>query len=183
VTRRVTLALICGFAVACSEAGTRGPTPGFLLASVGSGYVLSRASGPVTASAAAAATDIPPASMTSYLDRSGFRSGAERIWTSARDGFVTDLAITIATRQGAAALPSVAKTSLGGPGVSTFTAPGVPGGIGFVLTGDVKGGTSFCVTVVFAVRSRAFVVTRCTPYPQDTTYLADLAVKQLRRAS
>ena len=78
-------------------------------------------------------------------------------------------------------LVAVAGSVLPGPATQGF-ALGVGDGRGFVQTSDVRGQTMFCVIAFFTSGARAFIVTRCTPYPQDTTTVTRLARDQLTRA-
>ena len=164
---------------ACSSPGQ--PTSGVLLPSAGSGYHLNRASGPLTKQSLAAATALPHDTMARYVDSVTFRRASERVWTSHDDGFVTDIVIELGDDRSATRLVDVASATLPGPATQAF-ALGVADGRGFVQTSAVHGQTMFCVIAFLAVSTRAFVVTRCTPYPQDTTTVIRLVRDQYARA-
>ena len=166
---------------ACSSSDPR-PTPSVLLPDVGPGYHLADASGPLSKEALAVATALPKAVMSSYLTNAGWRSAGERVWTSTNDGFVTDIVATFAKDDDATGLVALAQKTLPGPATTSFTPPGVAGARGFVQTSDVAGKTMFCIITFASSGTRAFVVTRCTPYPQDTTVASGLLVQQLTRA-
>jgi hypothetical protein len=166
---------------ACSSSDPR-PTPSVLLPDVGPGYHLADATGPLSKEALAVATAVPKEAMSSYLRTAGWRSAAERVWTSTADGFVTDVVATFSKEDGATGLLALAQKTLPGPATTSFTPPGVAGARGFVQTSDVAGKTMFCIITFASSGTRAFVVTRCTPYPQDTTVAAHLLVQQLARA-
>ena len=157
------------------------PTPAVLLSRVGGGYHLADASGPLSKDSLAAATAVPRAAMASYLGRARLRSAGERVWTSANDGFVTDIVATFATSDEARGLVTLAAKTLSGPASQPFSPPGVPGAQAFVQTSDVAGKTMFCVFAFAPSGAQAFVVTRCTPYPQDTVTLSRLLTEQLAR--
>ena len=158
------------------------PTSALLLPAPGAGYHLSSASGPLTQDALSVATALPSDTMAAYLRAAGFRSASERVWTSAHDGFVTDAMVEVSDASAAARLVDVAGKTLPGPATSPFTL-GVGNGRGFVQTSDVHGQTMFCVIGFFSAGPRAFVLTRCTPYPQDTATLTRLSKEQLARAT
>ena len=179
--RLVTVALLCAGFVTTSCSSPGGPTATVLLPSPGPGYHLNDASGPLTKHALAFATALPHDTMAAYLDSVAFRSASERIWTSHEDGFVTDVVVETGDATEAAQLVDLAGSALPGPATQAF-ALGVGGGRGFIQTSDVRGQTMFCVIAVFAVAARGFVVTRCTPYPQDTAPVTQLARQQLARA-
>jgi hypothetical protein len=164
--------------LACSS-GPR-PTSAVLLPSPGPGYHLSSASGPVTKQALGFATALPPEEMASYLASVTFRRAAERVWTSPADGFVTDIVVEVGNDAQAAALVSTAGRVL--PGAATRSFAVGDNGRGFVQTSDVRGQTMFCVIAFLSSGLRAFVLTRCTPYPQDTTSVSRLATEQIRRS-
>ena len=157
------------------------PTSDLLLRSPGAGYHLNAASGPLTVGALTVATALPHATMAAYLDSVTFRSASERVWTSHDDGFVTDVVVEVGDARSATRLVEVAAATLPGDATTAF-ALGVAGGRGFVQTSDVHGQTMFCVIGFFSVDLRAFVLTRCTPYPQDTATVVRLAREQLARA-
>ena len=165
--------------VACSPAHR--PTSRLLVASPGAGYHLSKVSGPLTSKDLAFATALPHDTMAAYLSSVTLRSASERVWTSHDDGFVTDILVEVGDAQSAVRLVDVANSALGG-GAGQGFALGVGQGRGFVQTSDVHGQTMFCVIAVLPVAARAFVLTRCTPYPQDTTVLTRLAREQLSKA-
>ena len=179
MTRRLGVLVLLLAAVSCSSPAR--PTSALLLPSPGPGYHLNRASGPLTERALAVATALPRETMTTYLDSVTFRSASERVWTSRDDGFVTDAVIEVGDAESAARLVDLAGTSLPGDATTAF-ALDVAGGRGFVQTSDVHGQTMFCVIAFFSVDVRAFVLTRCTPYPQDTATVTQLAKDQLARA-
>ena len=168
---------------ACASSSPAKPTPSVLLPRVGVGYHLADASGPLSKDALAVATAVPHAAMTSYLSAAQLRSAGERVWTSAGDGFVTDIVATFASADDARGLVALAAKTLPGPASQAFSPPGVAGASGFVQTSDVAGKTMFCVLGFSASGARAFVVTRCTPYPQDTVTLTRLLAEQMARAS
>lgn len=179
MTRRAALLVLLA-AVSCSSPGR--PTSALLLPSPGPGYHLSSASGPLTKQALAVATAVPHDTMAAYLDSVSFRSASERVWTSREDGFVTDAMIEVADAGSAAKLVDVAGSSLPGEATTTF-ALGVAGGRGFLQTSDVRGQTMFCVIAFFSVDVKGFVITRCTPYPQDTATVARLSKQQVARVN
>jgi hypothetical protein len=153
-----------------------------LLPGVGDGYRRVPPSGPLSASALTRATALPQPVMSSYLDRVTMRSAAERVWRSDDDGFVTDVVVTVGNAADAALLVRTAEQTLPGDATRMFDVTGVAGARGFVQTSDVAGRTMFCVVAFLAVDARAFVVTRCTPYPQDTVSVTALARAQAARA-
>lgn len=163
---------------ACSS-GPR-PTSAVLLPSPGPGYHLSGASGPLTKQALTFATALPREDMASYLASVTFRRAAERVWTSSADGFVTDIVVEVGDGAQAAALVSTAGRVL--PGAATRSFAIGANGRGFVQTSDVQGRTMFCVIAFLSTGLRAFVLTRCTPYPQDTATVSRLANEQIRRS-
>lgn len=175
-------ALLCAGVLTASCSSPGRPTAGVLLRSPGAGYHLNDASGPLTKHALAYATALPRDTMAAYLDANPFRSASERVWTSRDDGFVTDVLVDTGEPAAAARLVGLAGSALPGPATQSF-APGVAGGRGFVQTSDVHGQTMFCVMAFFSIDVRAFVVTRCTPYPQDTTTVVRLSKDQFTRAS
>jgi hypothetical protein len=128
------------------------------------------------------ATALPHDTMAAYVASVPFRSASERVWTSRDDGFVTDLVAEVGAAQYAARLVAVAGTTLSGPATRSFDL-GIAGSRGFVQTSDVHGQTMFCVVAFLSAGARAFVVTRCMPYPQDTTTVSRLAREQLARAT
>jgi hypothetical protein len=150
-----------------------------LLDTAGAGYHLDGASGPLTKEALSSATALPHDEMASYLASVTFRRAAERVWTSPADGFVTDVVVEVGGAAEAAELVSVANRVLPGPATRGFAVGDT--GRGFVQTSDVHGQTMFCVMAFLQAGVRAFVLTRCTPYPQDTTTVTGLARDQLRR--
>ena len=166
---------------ACRSSDAR-PSPSVLLPDVGPGYHLAPASGPLSKDALTVATALPKAAMSSYLHGAKWRSAGERVWTSTADGFVTDIVATFATADGAQGLVTLAQQTLPGPATQPFTPPGVTGARGFVQTSEVAGKTMFCVITFAKSGPQAFVVTRCTPYPQDTTVASGLLMRQLARA-
>src|SRR5207302_2442176 len=111
----------------CSSSSASKPTPAVLLSHVGEGYHLSDASGPLSKDSLAVATAVPQAAMASYLSGSQLRSAGERIWTSATDGFVTDIVATFAQTDGAQGLVALAAKTLPSPGSQPFWPPGVSG--------------------------------------------------------
>ena len=153
-----------------------------LLPDVGSGYHLAAASGPLSKEALAIATAVPKSAMSSYLGGASWQGAGERVWTSTTDGFVTDIVTTFTTADDAAGLVALAQKTLSGPASSPFTPPGVARARGFVQTSDVAGKTMFCVITLAPSGARTFIVTRCTPYPQDTTVASRLLEQQLVRA-
>lgn len=177
----VAAALMCAgsLMVSCASAGR--PTAAVLLPSPGQGYHLNDASGPLTKHALAFVTALPRDTMAAYVDSVPFRRASERVWTSREDGFVTDVVVETGEPAAAMRLVDLAGKALPGPATQPF-ALGVAGGRGFVQTSDVRGQTMFCVIAFFAVDVRAFVVTRCTPYPQDTATVTQLAREQFDRA-
>jgi hypothetical protein len=136
----------------------------------------------LSSDALAVATAIPQPAMASYLAAASLRSAGERVWTSTTDGFVTDIVATFASAADADGLVAVAAKTLPGPASRAFSPPGAPGARGFVQTSDVAGKTMFCVIAFAPSGVHAFVVTRCTPYPQDTVTLTGLLTQQLARA-
>jgi hypothetical protein len=167
----------------CGPASTAKPTPAVLVPSVGDGYHLANASGPLSAESLAVATAVPHAAMTAYLSGASLRSAGERVWTSNADGFVTDIVARFASAQDAQGLVALAGKTLPGPASQPFSPPGTPGGRGFVQTSDVAGKTMFCVIGFAPSGVQVFMVTRCTPYPQDTVTLSHLLAQQLARAA
>jgi hypothetical protein len=180
----VAVSAVLAVAVGCGgSAPSVRPTPHVLLTAVGAGYRLMPPTGPLSRSDLASATALPRAQMTSYLDRVSLTSAAERVWTAADGGFVTDIVVTVATAAQAADLVDVASRVLPGPATRPFDVAGAPRARGFVQTSDVRGQIEFCVIAFVAVDARAFVLTRCTPYPQDTTVVQRLVDEQIARAS
>ena len=177
---RAAVGVIVLAVAACSS--SHRPTSPLLLSSPGPGYHLSGVSGPLTKRGLAFATALPHDTMTSYLTSAGFRSASERVWTSRADGFVTDVVVEVDDTASAARLVEVAGSALPGAATRAFDL-GAGGGRGFLQTSDVHGQTMFCVIGVLSVATRAFVLTRCTPYPQDTTTVTRLAREQLARAT
>jgi hypothetical protein len=169
--------IVCG----CSSSGPRSTSP-VLLSDVGPGYHVAPASGPLSKDALGSATALPKATMAAYLRRAGWRSATERVWTSSTDGFVTDIVVTFASSADASGLATLASKTLPGDATRPFTPPGVPEARGFVQTSAVDGTTMFCVFAFAPNGSRVFVVTRCTPYPQDTSTVTRLLMQQLARA-
>ena len=167
---------------ACSSSSDPRPTPSVLLPGVGPGYHLAAASGPLSKEALSVATALPKQAMSSYLRDASWRSAGERVWTSTSDGFVTDIVVTFATAADASGLVALASTTLSGAATSPFTPPGVAGARGFVQTSEVAGSTKFCVITFAPSGARTFIVTRCTPYPQDTTVASRLLAQQVARA-
>jgi len=167
---------------ACSSSSAR-PSPSVLLPAVGAGYHEATASGPLSQDALTVATAVPKASMASYLSQASLRSAGERVWTSTTDGFVTDIVATFTSAADAVGLVQLAATTLPGPASRAFSPPGVPGARGFVQTSDVAGKTMFCVIAFAPSGVQAFIVTRCTPYPQDTVTLSTLLTQQMARAA
>ena len=165
-------------AVGCSSSSPR-PSSSLLLDSPGPGYHLSGVSGPLGKRTLESATALPRGAMAAYLGSVRFRRASERVWTAADDGFVTDVVVELANEADAAALPFAAGRVLPGPATRPF---GIPRGRGFVQTSDVHGTTMFCVIAFVSAGPRAFVVTRCTPYPQDTSFVTRLVHDQLARA-
>ena len=153
-----------------------------LLPDVGAGYGLAPASGPLTAEGLAAATAVPRSTMSAYLHRAQLRSAGEKVWTSAADGFVTDIVARFASTADAAGWASLAGKTRPGPATRAFSLPGVPEARGFVQTSDVRGTTMFCVFAFAPSGAQVFVLTRCTPYPQDTVTVSRLLAQQLARA-
>ena len=151
-----------------------------MLDDVGAGYHVASASGPLTRGDLASATALPHDVMASYLTSVTFRRAAERVWTSSADGFVTDIVIELGTAAQAAALVGLASRVLPGDATRAFAL--TEGGRGFLQTSDVHGRTMFCVIGFVPAGPRAFVLTRCTPYPQDTATVARLVRDQLRRS-
>ena len=180
-TRQLSAVLLCAGALTASCSSPGRPTATVLLRSPGSGYHLNDASGPLTKHALGFATALPRQTMTAYLDSIPFRSASERVWTSREDGFVTDVIIETGDPAAADRLVDLAGSVLPDPATQAF-ALGVAGGRGFVQTSDVRGQTMFCVIAVFAVDARGFVLTRCTPYPQDAATVTLLAREQYDRA-
>jgi hypothetical protein len=168
--------------VATSCSSPSKPASNTLLDSPGSSYHLSGASGPLTQRALAFATALPHDTMAAYVASARFRSASERVWTSHDDGFVTDVVVEVGDERSARRLVDVAGATLPGPATRAFDV-GVDDGRGFVQTSDVHGQTMFCVIAFMSAGARAFVVTRCTPYPQDTTTVTRLARDQLTRAT
>jgi len=167
---------------ACASKGSAKPTPAVLLSDVGAGYHLADASGPLTKDSLAVATAVPHAELAAYLDSAALRSAGERVWTSAKDGFVTDIVASFASTDAAQGLVALAAKTLPGPATQPFLPPGVTGARGFVQTSDVAGKTMFCVIGFAPAGAQAFIVTRCTPYPQDTVTLSRLLTEQMQRA-
>lgn len=179
--RSLAALVLAGVAGGCSVGS--GKTPQVLLPSVGPGYSLSRASGPLSADALTHATALPPDDLRVHLRAVRLQRAAERVWTARDGGFVTDIVITVATVEQAAGLVQLSGRVLPGPATRAYTVPGVSGGRGFIQTSVVRGQTMFCVIAFFNVQASAFVVTRCSPTPQDTTEVSRLAAEQARRAS
>jgi len=120
--------------------------------------------------------------MASYLGASPSVSAGERVWTSQDGGFVTDIVATFRSAADAAGLVALAAKVLPGPATHAFDITGLSSVKGFVQTSVVRGRTMFCVVAFAAAGVRAFVLTRCTTYPQDTTAVSRLVVQQLARA-
>jgi hypothetical protein len=179
MSRQLAFAVTAALAAASCASASK-PTSAVLLPSPGSGYHLSAASGPLTKQALAFATALPHDTMAAYLASAGFRGASERVWTSHDDGFVTDVVVEVGDERSARRLVDVAGTTLPGPATQAFGL-GVDHGRGFVQTSDVHGQTMFCVIAFMSAGARAFVVTRCTPYPQDTTAVTRLARDQFAR--
>lgn len=181
MTRRVGALIAVLVALAgCTSTPSRAST-GALLPDVGSGYHVGTVSGPLSKNAFAAATAVRKDAMTSYLRGAGWRDGAERVWTSASDGFVTDIVATFASAAAAAGVVQLAGRTLPGAATRAFSLSALPSARGFVQTSAVAGKTMFCVIAFASSGTRAFVVTRCTPYPQDTTTVSRLLERQLTR--
>ena len=165
-----------GLVAACSSPPS-GAGQG-LLQHAGPGYRVVAPSGPLTRRALESATAVPSSTMRSYLAGVRFRRAAERVWTERDGSFVTDVVVEVGDHDQAQALVSAAARVLPGPATRPFTPQGVEGGRGFLQTAQARGRTMFCVVVVLAADVRAFVVTGCTPYPQDTTAVVRLASEQ-----
>lgn len=161
---------------------SRHPTPAVLLPGVGAGYRLAPASGPLNAEGLAAATALPKATISAYLHRARLRSAGEKVWTSPAHGFVTDIVAAFTSNADAQGLVALARTTLPGPATRAFSLPGLPDARGFVQSSDVAGTTMFCVFGFAPSGARVFVLTRCTPYPQDTVTVSRLLAQQLARA-
>jgi len=182
--RRV-VPVLCAALLALTGCGSSSPhpTPAVLLPGVEAGYRLSPASGTLSAEALAVATAVPKPTMSAYLRRAQLRSAGERVWTSPADGFVTDIVATFGSTADAAGLVALARRTLPGPATRAFSLPGLPDDAqGFVQTSDVAGTTMFCVFAFAPSGVQVFVLTRCTPYPQDTVTVSRLLVQQLARA-
>ena len=177
MTRRLLACATAVLAVACTSSS---PATALLLDDAGAGYHVASASGPLTRADLASATALPHDVMSSYLASVRFRRAAERVWTSSADGFVTDIVVEVGTAAQAAALVSLANRVLPGEATRAFALNA--GGSGFLQTSAVHGQTMFCVIGFVPAGLRAFVLTRCTPYPQDTATVARLVRDQLRRS-
>jgi hypothetical protein len=178
MTRRLLVPVVGALLAAACTASSQ-PTSSLLLTDVGSGYHVAGASGPLTRTALTSATAVPRDAMASYLTSVTLRRASERVWTSSADGFVTDVVIEVGSAAQATALVTLADRVL--PGVATRGFTLADGGRGFVQTSDVHGQTMFCVIGFLPAGLRAFVLTRCTPYPQDTATVSQLVREQLRR--
>jgi hypothetical protein len=176
------LAAVALLLAGCGSSSISRRTPAVLLPDVGAGYHLAAASGPLSRDTLAVATAVPPEAMSSYLDGVQLRSAGERVWTSSHKGFVTDIVATFASATGAQGLVALAAKALPGAATSPFSPPGVTGARGFVQTSEVAGKTMFCTIALASAGARVFVVTRCTPYPQDTVTVSRLLALQMRRA-
>jgi len=183
VIRRLPRLLVVAVVCACSSSPPVRPSPNVLLPDVGAGYRLVAPSGPLSRAALAAATAVPQREMASYLDASSLVSAGERVWTSEGGGFVTDTVATFGSAADAAGLVALAAKVLPGPATHPFDIIGLSSVKGFVQTSAVRGRTMFCVIAFVPAGVRAFVLTRCTTYPQDTTTVSRLVAKQLIRAS
>lgn len=157
------------------------PSPAILLPSVGDGYSVSAVSGPLSRDSLVHATALPALDMSSFLRAAHLQHAAERVWTSGDGSFVTEVVTALATAAEAAALVARAAQVLPGPATRGFSVPGVRGARGFIQTSAVHGRTMFCVIAFMHVKASAFVVTRCTLTPQDTTYVTRLAQEQVHR--
>jgi len=165
----------------CGSSSHR-PTPAVLLPGVGAGYRPAAASGPLSADALAAATALPKPTLAAYLRRAKLRSAGEKVWTSSGDGFVTDIVASFRSTGDATGLVTLAGTTLPGPATRAFSLPRLPDARGFLQTSDVAGTTMFCVFAFAPSGSEVFLVTRCTPYPQDTVTVSRLLAQQMARA-
>lgn len=165
----------------CSSSPVR-PAPSVLLPDVGPGYRLVAPSGPLSKTALASATAVPAAAMTPYLRTTSLRSAGERVWTAGSDEFVTDIVATFADATDATGFVQLAAKVLPGPATRAFGIVGLPSASGFVQTSFVRDRTMFCVIAFAPAGVHAFVVTRCTAAPQDTTTVSRLLVQQLARA-
>lgn len=181
--RRLPRLLIVAVVCACSSSPPVRPSPNVLLPDVGAGYRLVAPSGPLSRAALAAATAVPQREMASYLSASSLVSAGERVWTSKDGDFVTDIVATFRSAADAAGLAALATKVLPGPATRAFDIVGLTSVKGFVQTSVVRGRTMFCVIAFAPAGARAFVLTRCTTFPQDTTAVSRLVVQQLARAA
>lgn len=179
--RALLLAVAVALLGGCGSSPVR-PSPSVLLSDVGAGYRLVAPSGPLSKAALASATAVPEPAMSAYLRTTSLRSAGERVWTHGRDEFVTDLVASFADATDAAGFVQLATNALPGPATRGFSITGLPSATGFVQTSFVRDRTMFCVIAFASAGVRAFVVTRCTAAPQDTTAVSRLLVQQLARA-
>jgi hypothetical protein len=140
------------------------------------------ATGPMTVDTAAAATTLRRDVLREFLRRSSFATGYVRVFTRDEE-FVTALGYEFTRAADAGRLVDRVLGGLAGSvAFVPFDDSGVPGSRGFTLTSDVAGKVRFCVGEWFAVRTRAYAVTRCAPFVLSVPAVTGIALALHRRA-
>ena len=140
------------------------------------------ATGAMDEATAAEATTLRRSVLRDFLGRAGYRGGFARVLTR-DDEFVTLLGYEFDRAEQAQGLVDLVLDDLNSSvAFRPFNDPVVPGSRGFTLTSDVRGRVRFCVGEWFAVRARAFAVTRCAPFVLSVPAVTGIAASVHARA-
>jgi len=150
-----------------------------------SGYSAAAAdSGPLDRSAASQSLPTLASQTASALDAAGFRSGYSRVFLqggSPSGDYVLVSVYVMASAQLATQFIATERSALQSTGtVALFNADGLPGSLGYTLTGPTQHGDRqvFCNGVAFAKAANVYAVTTCSATPEDSRLAVDVAQRQ-----